>query len=100
MDIVYEIIKLKSDGLKINEIAEKLNIPVGTVKSKLFRNKSKTINIQVKKEEIIATNDIDKCKCCGKSIVIIKGKKVREFCSDYCRVKYWRKNKNVKKWFW
>ena len=41
MDTVNEIIKLKSEGLKINEIAEKLNLPVGTVKSKLFRHKEK-----------------------------------------------------------
>lgn len=102
MDIVNEIIKLKSDGIKITEIAERLNIPVGTVKSKLFRLKTKE---PVEINEPSLYRDINnKCKMCGREITVVVGKKKRQFCCDYCRVKFWRKHKNgddgIAKWNW
>ncbi len=96
MEIIDEIIALKKNGLKNDEIADKLNIPVGTVKSKIFRYKNKITN----KINIVNTNEVslDKhCRTCGKEIKSIAGKKEKQFCSDYCRVKYWRMQKNDKK---
>lgn len=97
MDTVNEIIKLKSEGMKINEIAEQLNLPVGTVKSKLFRHKEKetvTMNEVLISEAIVNNETKNLCKMCGKEMSIVAGKRKKEFCCDYCRVKYWRKNRN------
>lgn len=96
MDIINEIIKFKNKGLKNDEIAEKLNIPVGTVKSKLFRYKNKPMAEEVKVEEPVVVSG-NHCKTCGKEIKIVVGKKAKLFCSDYCRVKYWRMHKNDKR---
>lgn len=97
MDIINEIIKLKNKGLKNNEISEKLNIPVGTVKSKLFRYKNKPVVEEVLVEEPVVEPSGNHCKSCGKEIKQITGKKAKLFCSDYCRVKYWRMHKNDKR---
>lgn len=93
MEIIDEIIKLKNSGMKNDAIAIKLNIPVGTVKSKLFRYKNKNGN----KNEDKIINEVSlgqHCRTCGKEIKVVVGKKAKQFCSDYCRVKYWRKHKN------
>lgn len=90
MEIVNEIIKLKNEGLKISEISKRLNIPSGTIKSKLHRFRIKPTT----EDKQVDTCSYDKCKECGSEIKVIKGKKAREFCSDYCRVKYWRKHRH------
>lgn len=96
MEKIDEIIALKENGLKNDEIANKLNIPVGTIKSRLFRYKNKNRD----KTNVLNFSEVsfDKhCRTCGKEIKSIAGKKEKQFCSDYCRVKYWRMQKNDKK---
>ena len=73
------IIDLKKSGCSYKEIAEKLGVSVGSVKSIISRY-SKTIELE--KESY-------KCKYCGNPLIQIKGKKKKEFCSDKCRRQFW-----------
>lgn len=71
-----KVIQLKKSGMSYRAISEKTGLPVGTIKSIWSRaNKLET--------------EVSKCKECGAVIIIIKGKKPRQFCSDKCRMKWW-----------
>lgn len=76
-----KVIQLKKNGSSYKEISTMLDIPLGTVKSILSR-----------------VNDFNKnsssCKNCGKTIISIKGKKVKVFCSDKCRLTWWNNNRD------
>ena len=85
MKQIDEIRDLKSKGLTNIEISEKLNIPYNTVKSYLRRT-----------GEVEVPHDYNHCKCCGKKLEMVPGKKDKIFCSSYCRVKYWRAKHNGK----
>lgn len=72
-----QVEKLKNEGYSFKEISEKLNVSVGTVKSYFARK-----------------DQHPKCNCCG---VELTGavKRERRFCSDKCRMKWWRDNSDV-----
>ena len=40
---------------------------------------------------------MDKCKHCGTLIESIPGRRVKEFCGNNCRAKFWQKNNPKKK---
>lgn len=82
-----ELVKVNDlfeSGMKGADIARELNIPYNTVKSYLRRKK-----VQVETKVVVVEKE--KCKCCGNPIDQPIGKKHKDFCCDYCRVKYWRK---------
>lgn len=77
--MVNEILRLKNRGLSYTGISKMLNVPIGTVKSVISRNKGKTI--------------INTCKWCDKELVDTPHHKARTFCSDKCKSKWWNKNR-------
>ncbi len=72
-----QIETMKKQGCTIRKISNELNVPVGTIKSYLSRRKS-----------------FRQCECCGKSLSITSAH-IKRFCSDKCRMKWWRENKEV-----
>ena len=80
-----EIERLRIEGIGYRRIAARLGISENTVKSYLKRNKQKQ-----RSEELLKT-----CKQCGKVIEQQPHKRKKEFCSDYCRSRWWRKNADL-----
>jgi endogenous inhibitor of DNA gyrase (YacG/DUF329 family) len=75
-----KILELRRSGTSYTVIAEKLNLPINSVKSYCRRNKLKAVDV---------TGNGDKCKNCAKDIIPVKGQKKRIFCSAACRVQWW-----------
>lgn len=104
MDRIDEIFNLRKEGLTYKEIAEELKMPVGTVKSYLSRCKVRPKEhieeervVEVPTNNIIeppTTNNTNKCLCCGEKLT---GNRNKKFCSDYCRLRYWRGAKYERK---
>jgi len=68
--------KMYDAGMSVSKIADTLGIPRSTVQS--FLKKLKT------------EDDCNACKNCGEAILITAGHRPRQFCSDYCRLRFWR----------
>ena len=71
-----EILRLKKQGMGYKRISDILGLPVNTVKSYCYRN-------QIDSKELIHV-----CKQCGIKLIKTK-RKVKLFCSDACRMKWW-----------
>lgn len=69
------IIALRAKGLTYADIAEKLQVSINTVKSFYRRCEKKTLVC---------------CKCCGKPINQTPRTREKKFCSDKCRMKWWK----------
>lgn len=81
------IIQFRSDGLTYSDIAEKLELSINTVKSFYRRYK-----------ESAKKTDVGCCKCCGRSLNQTPGTRLKKFCSDECRMKWWNSHRdNVNK---
>lgn len=83
-----QILKLRTDGLSYGEIACELGMRINTVKSYCRRkfngdHKKKTV------EPGSIVSNIEHCQECGKPIQQIQGRKIKRFCSDTCRMKWW-----------
>ena len=74
-----DVEELRQMGYSYKTIAEKLNISVNTVKSYCRRNNLKT----------------SQCAVCGAELTHIPHKKKKKFCSDKCRMKWWREHKHM-----
>jgi len=72
-----EVVSLQNEGLGYKRIADILGLPVNTVKSYCYRNKSKSTQI---------TNQ---CKQCGIEVKQEPQRKQKQFCSTDCRMKWW-----------
>lgn len=70
-----KIYQLKNAGKNITEISRELDISRNTIKSYLRRN-----------------NDESYCPVCGMVLFHQPHKKKKKFCSDKCRMTYWRNN--------
>ncbi|NEW66029.1 sigma-70 family RNA polymerase sigma factor [Carnobacteriaceae bacterium zg-84] len=77
-----DIIRLRRNGLGYKKIASLLAISVNTVKSVCRREGIEKVKV----------NDGHRCKGCGEALIQKQGKKVKQFCSDTCRMKWWNKN--------
>lgn len=71
------IIQFRFEGMTYSEIAQKLNISINTVKS-FHRRHAQTDMTKVQ------------CKQCGKPITQSKRTREKKFCSDKCRMAWWK----------
>lgn len=69
------VIKLKKEGFSFKKISEELSIPI-----------SKVRKICSEAEEALLFGE---CKNCKTEIKSVKGKKIKQFCSDRCRWDWW-----------
>ena len=83
--------KLRIAGEGYKRIGSLLNIPVGTVKSFCRRDAGEKPE-QAKKAAVENAGAKEKALCpqCGRPVVRLPGRKKRVFCSNACRVAYWR----------
>jgi len=79
-DLKSKVFTLKNKGLSYSKVAEKTSLSINTIKSLFRRQDSKD------KEKYSV------CKNCGKQINELSGSRVKKFCSDSCRFKWWNKN--------
>ena len=70
-----QISKLLRDGKGYRKIAEKLDLPVNSVKSWCRRHQA----------EETKTNC---CPLCVRKVISLPYKRLRRFCSDSCRIKW------------
>ena len=80
-----QIISLREQGLGYMKVAQQTGISLNTVKSFCRRN-----IVVLSKPKAFATKGI--CEQCGKPVTQIEGRKLKRFCSDKCRNKWWRSN--------
>ena len=71
-----EIARLRDQGMALAEIAETLDLPIGTVKTAVYRNPG----------SMPADNG---CLQCGKPVKQTAHRKEKKFCCDACRMKWW-----------
>ena len=84
MELKDEIRKLRDKGLGYKKIAVCLNVSANTVKSICKREGLEKLDIE----------DFDTCKVCGEKLTHLKGKKQKKYCSDACRMKWWKNNQD------
>ena len=83
------IINMRCKLFSYAEIAEVLGLPsINTVKSFCYRNHLNT-------EELLKDSGV--CKNCGKPFVRITKTKPRIFCSDACKLAWWKNHTNEHK---
>ena len=75
---------LRGKGESYASIADDLGISENTVKSYCRRN---NIDIAIKQEQSVATNT---CSNCGCPLRHTPGAKHKRFCSDKCRMAWWK----------
>lgn len=68
-------------------IAESLNLSVNTVKSFCQRNSLGGRN------RVDGQQEISRCDYCGKAVEQTAHRKRKRFCSDACRMKWWREHR-------
>lgn len=73
-----QIIALRRQGRKYTDISAELGLSVSTVKSFCYRH-------PLTSEETV-------CKYCGKRITVLPDRKRRIFCSDTCRLSWWKEH--------
>jgi hypothetical protein len=83
--IKREVTRLKKAGYGFVKIANTLSISVKEVRS---------ICKEVDKVELLKGN----CKQCNSKITSVKGKKIKQFCSDRCRWDYWNNKQKVERY--
>lgn len=87
-----QIRRFRDAGMGYKRISAALDIPVGTIKSFCRRNEAEPPEItgHDAAEQSEGTGGKPVCPRCGKPVVCIPGRKKRVFCSEACRVAYWR----------
>lgn len=82
---IEDISRMRSDGLSYAKIAAALGASANTIKSICQRNDlgGRTAQAEV---------DLSDCQYCGKPITQRPGRKKRHFCSDACRLAWWKEH--------
>ena len=87
-----QIRSFRTAGMGYKRISAALDIPLGTVKSFCRRDEADMLAITgyeaVEQSESQSAKPV--CLRCGKPVIRIPGRKKRRFCSEACRVAYWR----------
>ena len=76
-----KIRKLQIEGVGYKRIAAMLDLPVNSVKSHCYRH-------PVDKEAKIKLS----CRYCGKKVLQQPHRKEKKFCSDQCRMAWWKEH--------
>ena len=100
-----QIIALHKRGSSLTEVADKLGLPIGTVKSFCRRNQISSIAEVVPQPErtsnldgtVETTKPNEKCKRCGAQLEHTPHHRRKLFCSDKCRLAWWHENRNLGK---
>lgn len=88
-----QIEKLRRDGYGYIKIAQALGVSQNTVKSYCRRkNLTGSLGTQQPKMRMPSDDGEHFCLCCGTPVVQNPGRKVKKFCSDICRNKWWNHN--------
>lgn len=74
-----EILKLRNKGKSYRAIASILSVSENTIKSFFKRTKQSRT-----------------CKNCNQKLELLEKRKPKTFCSDNCRINFWRKNRKSK----
>jgi Response regulator containing a CheY-like receiver domain and an HTH DNA-binding domain len=82
-----QILKLRSEGLGYIRIAREMGISENTIKSFCRRNARTGVS---KLTEPISDAQLKHfCQYCGIEVEQTSGRKMKKFCSDRCRMKWW-----------
>ena len=84
-----EILKLRAHGLSYGEIATEVGLCINTIKSYCRRKINNLGKKDAVKRQQPTVAGVHSCQECGKSIQQIQGRKLKRFCSDTCRMKWW-----------
>lgn len=74
---------MRLDGLSQKEIATRLGLSINTVKVYCHRNPLSSTAVADHKGV---------CRFCGKPLQRLEHKRPRRYCSDKCRMAWWKKN--------
>lgn len=77
-----QIAILRDEGNGYKKIAQALGLSENTVKSFCKRKRMGGVATQ-------NTSEGSTCQCCGKTVKQNPGRKLKKFCSDRCRMKWW-----------
>lgn len=86
-----QIISFRKQGLNFADIAEKLGLRKGTVKTFCWRNGLTDAEIQ---HNPLAVNITGECKQCGKTLIQTAKSRPKEYCDSKCRMKWWNANRD------
>ena len=78
-----QITAMRESGNGYKRIAQAIGLSENTVKSFCKRNNVNTSGCAV------SLPSENACKCCGKKVPQVQGRKQKKFCSDHCRMKWW-----------
>jgi endogenous inhibitor of DNA gyrase (YacG/DUF329 family) len=87
-----QIAQLRADGESYTRIAEILDLSINTIKSVCRRN-----NLSIASNEAVIKRADSNCKQCEKPLIHSIGKKRKSFCSDQCRMAWWKVNRGLVK---
>lgn len=76
-----QIRQLQQEGLGYKRIAAATGVPVNTVKTFCRRNPAPNTT---------PANNSPVCRCCGNPISPLPHKRAKQYCSDQCRMAWWR----------
>ena len=88
-----QVDSLREEGLGYKKIAQMLGVSDNSVKT-YCRRKEKEPKPEARPEPV---PEKKKCLCCGKTVLQIKGRKEKKFCSDRCRMKWWNSHLDLVK---
>ena len=80
----HEIQRLRTHGYSYKKIAKALGVSENTIKSFCRRNSMGGVA-----SDDITAQASDQCRQCAASLIQMKGKKQKRFCSDRCRMSWW-----------
>ena len=87
-----QIKKLRDSGYGYSKIAEALGLTKNQVSAFCRRNSLTGNTADPDKKE---TPNVGCCRCCGKPLVQIPGRKPVKFCSAICRVRWWNSHPDM-----
>ena len=82
-----QIVVLRKAGKSLTQIADELGVSRNTIKTFCRRN---GLSGDADSMPELITDPFEKpCRCCGKPVIQMPGRKEKRFCSDECRTRFW-----------